>query len=50
MTAIHYAIELERFEYLTHLFEGEQKQDYENDYSEKPRKIKKLYAPATKQS
>jgi ankyrin repeat protein len=32
MTAIHYAIELERFEYLAYLFEGDSRTDY-NDYS-----------------
>jgi hypothetical protein len=35
MTAVHYAIELDRFEYLTYLFEGDPKVKPEGDSSPK---------------
>lgn len=35
MTAVHYAIELDRFEYLTYLFEGDPKVKPEGDTSPK---------------
>ena len=33
MTAIHYAIDLERFEYLAYLFQGDFKKPEMNDYA-----------------